>query len=529
MPADNLIAWYPFNGNANDSSGNGHNGKVHGTAILAADRFGNANSAYGFDGHDTIMADSSSVFAKTNNRSISAWVLSTATGDQGIAGYIGTNGRGGFLLMVHNSGKMVLMEDWQTSWGYTMSNQTLAGDGKWHHLVGLRRNDTTFLYVDGVRQTSFLVQGATFSANAKVVIGSSLDPQAGYPQNLTGKVDEVRFYNRSLTDSEIQALFREPSPKLIAWYPFTGNANDSSGNGHNGTVSGAVLTIDRFGNANTAYSFNGSNSIITAPSAPSFLRSNNRTVCAWVLSSSTQESGIAGCIGASSGHDGYLLMLKGTTGKFLMLEDNYNNGAGSWDGPSSNQVYGGDGLWHHVAGVRRNDTTYLFVDGVKQTGFTTRSATTFPGSVIVIGAAIASSPTLHQFFNGKLDDVRFYSTALADTTIQTLANDLPSLIRNSISINNSLSGKVLTFSNPTASAIKIQFVNQIPGHVEITVLNAQGQEVHQVFDGLTTSGRQEFIWDGTNTLGQRVVNGNYFVRVQMPDGHQVINPLTIAK
>src|SRR5207253_7904967 len=44
---------------------------------------------------------------------------------------------------------------------------------------------------------------------------------------------------------------------LVACYPFSGNANDQSGNNMNGTVNGAVLTTDRFGAANSAYSFSG--------------------------------------------------------------------------------------------------------------------------------------------------------------------------------------------------------------------------------------------------------------------------------
>ena len=49
-----------------------------------------------------------------------------------------------------------------------------------------------------------------------------------------------------------------PTDSLIAWWPFTGNAIDSSGNGNNGTVNGATLTTDRFGNLNSAYYFSSS-------------------------------------------------------------------------------------------------------------------------------------------------------------------------------------------------------------------------------------------------------------------------------
>jgi hypothetical protein len=55
-----------------------------------------------------------------------------------------------------------------------------------------------------------------------------------------------------------------PTNGLVAWYPFTGNANDESGNGNNGTVNGATLTTDRFGNANKAYSFDGVDDYISA-------------------------------------------------------------------------------------------------------------------------------------------------------------------------------------------------------------------------------------------------------------------------
>ena len=52
-----------------------------------------------------------------------------------------------------------------------------------------------------------------------------------------------------------------PTTGLVGWWPFTGNAIDSSGNANNGTVNGATLTIDRFGNNNNAYEFNGTSYI----------------------------------------------------------------------------------------------------------------------------------------------------------------------------------------------------------------------------------------------------------------------------
>lgn len=73
---DGLVAYYPFNGNADDESVNTNNGTVHG-ATLTTDRFGNANSAYSFDGlDDYIMISSSSSLDIRGNLTISAWVQS---------------------------------------------------------------------------------------------------------------------------------------------------------------------------------------------------------------------------------------------------------------------------------------------------------------------------------------------------------------------------------------------------------------------------------------------------------------------
>ena len=62
IPSDRLVGYWPFNGNANDESGNGNDGAVNGATTLTIDRFGNSNSAYAFDGiNDYIGIASSSL------------------------------------------------------------------------------------------------------------------------------------------------------------------------------------------------------------------------------------------------------------------------------------------------------------------------------------------------------------------------------------------------------------------------------------------------------------------------------------
>ena len=84
--------------------------------------------------------------------------------------------------------------------------------------------------------------------------------------------------------TQTSALAQVPSTGLVGYWPFNGNANDESGNGNNGTVNGATLTTDRLGNANSAYSFNGTTQEIVVPNSPSlnFETANAFTISYWV-------------------------------------------------------------------------------------------------------------------------------------------------------------------------------------------------------------------------------------------------------
>jgi hypothetical protein len=83
-----------------------------------------------------------------------------------------------------------------------------------------------------------------------------------------------------------------PTNGLVGWWPFNGNAQDSSGNGNHGTVNGATLTTDRYGNQNGAYSFNGIDNWIQVQDHPS-LRPSQITIALWVkLSANNNHYGL---------------------------------------------------------------------------------------------------------------------------------------------------------------------------------------------------------------------------------------------
>ncbi len=71
------MGWWPFNGNANDESGNGNHRTVNG-AILSNDRFGNINCAFGFENSSIDFGNSSSLDINPEGFTISIWAKNNA-------------------------------------------------------------------------------------------------------------------------------------------------------------------------------------------------------------------------------------------------------------------------------------------------------------------------------------------------------------------------------------------------------------------------------------------------------------------
>ena len=80
VPKDGLVGWYPFNGNANDESGNGNHGTVN-RATLTSDRFGNSNKAYNFSGNQFIDLGAFSQFNGANKFTLSLWFKTNSAGN----------------------------------------------------------------------------------------------------------------------------------------------------------------------------------------------------------------------------------------------------------------------------------------------------------------------------------------------------------------------------------------------------------------------------------------------------------------
>jgi hypothetical protein len=211
-----LVAYYPFNGNADDESGNGNNGTNHGSTLIS-DRFGNDSSAYSFDGNDYIDVPFNPAFNIAGPFTIQAWINKLGGISSGQIQEVLTRRQPvadsvNYELYIQNDGGIVKVTVRYTFNGpgngndrYTTVTYNVV-DGNWHHIVGLFTGSSLELYIDGI------LQGSTPTTEIPDVysrdglnIGREPNPAYYY----TGKIDDIRLYNRALSEAEIQALYHE--------------------------------------------------------------------------------------------------------------------------------------------------------------------------------------------------------------------------------------------------------------------------------------------------------------------------------
>lgn len=201
---------------------------------------------------------------------------------------------------------------------------------------------------------------------------------------------------------------------LVAYYPFNGNANDESGNGNDGTVYGATLTEDRFGNVDSAYTFDG-NDYISVPDSTVFpVSSNPFTIAAWVEFSSYSTDGGYYLMGQSDGG--------GNNNKWIFFLGNNGISFISYPAPGSHWIGLGSSsfqlnTWYHVA--IRDDGSILtaFVDG-SPIGTASARAIGDASNPFFMGTAEGGHPG--RVFRGSMDDVRLYDRALSEGEIGVL-------------------------------------------------------------------------------------------------------------
>ncbi|MFZ6013072.1 MAG: LamG-like jellyroll fold domain-containing protein [Bacteroidota bacterium] len=222
----------------------------------------------------------------------------------------------------------------------------------------------------------------------------------------------------------------EIKKSLIAQYLFNANAQDYSGTGLNGVVSGATLTTDNQGNANAAYSFDGVDDKITLTGSEddlAFVQNTGVfTISAFIkLNSLTARSSIVGSAKTSL-NKGFTFMYETVGSSYGDRQLNFTSMYGT--SGSYNMIKGtyqfNDTGWHHVAIVGDGKNFTLYVDGIqdgasKKITYFSSGPSTF---ATLIGGTNDANNNITLPMNGSIDDVHIFNRALTASEIQNLMN-----------------------------------------------------------------------------------------------------------
>jgi hypothetical protein len=229
------------------------------------------------------------------------------------------------------------------------------------------------------------------------------------------------FLLGTLLNANAQVPSYVPKDSLKGWWPFSGNANDLSGNGNNGIVNGAVLTTDRFGLSNKAYIYDGLNDFISVPHKTilNLPGTGSFSFSAWVFKTSYKKEMSILSKGPGNGansNDVYIFSLNPNPKIGLQLA-NYPNAY--WT-TSSDSIR--NNSWSHVVVVYES---------------TSKSSLYYINGVYVGKQAYSFSPSSNgdtnplffgkqgyncdcNYFDGKIDDIGVWNRALTQNEITKL-------------------------------------------------------------------------------------------------------------
>jgi hypothetical protein len=203
-----LVAYYPFNGNANDASGNSNNATTV-QATLTTDRYGNPNQAYSFNGTNSYIGFSTLPTTQVDNWTVTAWVKPASLNQLGIAvslGYDdGVTGNGYSLGISAGSngdetGNQLFGVFGGVYYGWINSGFTFTSTNQWYQVVMLRNSGVTTFYVNGVLTPN----STTISPQAPTTFKIGSENGIRF---FNGAIDDVRIYNRALSSNEVAQLY----------------------------------------------------------------------------------------------------------------------------------------------------------------------------------------------------------------------------------------------------------------------------------------------------------------------------------
>lgn len=174
---------------------------------------GKSGKALSFNGGDAVEIKSSDSLDITEAITMEMWVKVTSSAEIKQAGIE----RGGWevgeysIYPYYEGGTVIQFFDLPPACGDAGIKGKSIQDGEWHYFAGTWDGKNISLYIDGELDKSGGCDGTLKSSNTSVYIGS----RNGGERFLTGIVDEVRIYNRGLTQAEVKTDMQAFGPLAV--------------------------------------------------------------------------------------------------------------------------------------------------------------------------------------------------------------------------------------------------------------------------------------------------------------------------
>ncbi|MBP7103122.1 MAG: T9SS type A sorting domain-containing protein [Bacteroidales bacterium] len=215
VPTDSLLAWFPFNGNANDISGNNNHLTNYG-ASLTNDRFNNYNSAYNVQAYSGLRR--SAPITNGVNVTYTFWIYASTGGANIIAETNSPLTSSGFNCLIQNYIPKICTQGVAAN----VTNATSAiGQNTWYFITVTKQGTQFKLYINGILTSQGTSNASAFDANTYFFISAGTSNSGGF----SGNIDDVGIWNRALTQTEISGLYNACNGNIITTQPTNQNLN----------------------------------------------------------------------------------------------------------------------------------------------------------------------------------------------------------------------------------------------------------------------------------------------------------------
>ncbi|MFM1771998.1 MAG: hypothetical protein RLZZ71_1140 [Bacteroidota bacterium] len=450
VPTNGLVGYWPFNGNANDESGNGNNGTVN-EAVLTADRFGNANSSYEYNTPDCQIT-TNAFFNASLDFTFTCWFYSNSNTSQILLNTIphtviayGVNSwfaGPNFTSFLYGSGQSFGWFNEGNS-SYLSPNSLL---NNWRSLTVVKSGSNYMFYENGVLTFSHIIVQQPTSQLCQLVFGHC-DPTE-CQEALTGFLDDFGIWNRALTADEVLALYNGCNVVPIA----------IAGSNTPGAFSTSTYTCDN--NAGSTYNWTVSNGVIASG------QGTNSVSILWgaegVGSVSVVETTANGCVGDAVVYDVNVQCI--VSGNAI-------------EGPVGPEAFSNS--TYTCNGAANSNYNWTITNGVIVSGQGTNSVTVLWAS------------------NG-LGNISVIETTAEGCVGTTLSQDVVVV---PVSVEEFITAFSL-FPNPATTEVNLQTTAEMIGS-DLIIFDALGKQIH----------KQQIISTNSRINTSAFAAGNYVVKV----------------